>query len=100
MSRTNIAIVVAAAGILLAVGNAQTGKGGATPTQSTAGTAGRYQLMTGEYLYNGEATVKQQGVFRIDSATGKTSLYTVGLNPQGQLVEYWHQIDETLKPVR
>lgn len=99
MSRMSIATALIVAGLLIAVGSAQTGRGTA-PTANTTGTIGRYQLMTGEYLYNGQATVKQQGVFRIDSATGKTSLYTVGLNQQGQLVEYWHQIDETVKPVQ
>ncbi len=96
MSRVNIAIVVAAAGLLLVVGNAQVGKGPATPTAT--GPVGRISIIDWRVSVYAESAVKQQGVFRIDTVTGKTSMYAVGLNSQGKLVEYWHQIDESLKP--
>jgi hypothetical protein len=98
MNRINIAIAVTAAAVLFVAGYAQTGKGSGQATSPQAA-IGRYQLMTGEYGYNAGALVSQmKGVFRIDTATGRTSLYQVGTDNQGRYVEYWHQIDESLRP--
>jgi len=97
MNRLNAAIIVIAAVLLLAVGNAQTGRG-PSQTASTQAAVGRYQLLTGEYIYNAETPVNSKAVFRIDTVTGRTSLYSVGRDNQGRYVEYWHQIDESLRP--
>lgn len=76
MNRTNIVISVIAAAALLAVSSAQTNK-----PLPNSGQVGRYQLLYGEHeivAVNGRTTVVK-GIYRIDTATGTTSLYYTAL---------------------
>lgn len=95
MNRTNTVIIVIAAAVLLAVGNAQTKPAG--PTQAApipcSGT-GRYQLFTGEHLVfsDGIATM-QKAIMRIDTETGQ-AYYWVDSQKDGKLLTFWHPIDQ------
>lgn len=48
--------------------------------------AGRYQLFQGRYM-SGAAEIN--GVFRIDTTTGKADGYFAGTNKEGKYVEGW-----------
>ena len=98
MNTINMAIVVLATPALITVGSAQTGKSASTPgAGGSAGAIGRYQLLIGEYETHSNVPVSEKGVFRIDTATGRTSLYMAGNDAQGRYVGYWYQIDESLR---
>jgi len=61
MNRTNI-VIIAAAAVLLAIGNAQ------TQAPKTSGAVGRYQLFSGETSAGGSPGHK--AILRIDTQTG------------------------------
>ena len=92
MNKINAVIVVIAAAVLLAGGSAQTGK----PPAPT-GQVGRYQLLSGEHeLITADGTpILKKGVFRIDTVTGATSLYSNMLPAAGEpFINEWFPISE------
>jgi hypothetical protein len=82
VNRANIAILVIAVAVLLAIGNAQTNRTESVP--------GRYQLLAGETDFVGKTTMSvEKGVFRIDTVTGATSIYTAGFDRDGKTYSEW-----------
>ena len=88
MNRTNIAIVVLAAAVLIAVGSAQTNRG-----QVATGPVGRYQIVAGEHMQTGSSEPAKD-VFRIDTVTGLTVVYIYGTSPDGKFSDRWSPIAE------
>ena len=92
MNKANVAILVIAAAVLLAVGSAQTNR-----TTAPTGPAGRYQLLYGEHLYvstkSGNST-EDKVILRIDTATGKTSVWFDGEAKDGTMASWWSPISE------
>ena len=58
------------------------------------GQAGRYQLFQGRYGVSAETAIEVNGVFRIDTVTGKTDGYYSGKNKSGTYVEGWSPIPQ------
>ena len=92
MNRVNIAIaLIAAAAALLVIGNAQT----RTQGQQGQGQAGRYQLLSTPYKWlarDAEHKVEmdeQNYLFRIDTATGKTSVLAFRADQNSNMHSVW-----------
>ncbi len=62
--------------------------------EAQLGQAGRYQLFQGRYVVNsrGSGGAEVNGVFRIDTTTGKADGYYAGTNKEGKYVEGWAPI--------
>jgi len=83
MNKSNITAAVIAIAVLLVIGSAQTNR-------TASGQPGRYQLLSGEHVVNGKATVfDQKDVFHIDTETGATSVYTFGVDSNGKTYTEW-----------
>ena len=54
----------------------------------------RYELFQGEYTISNEGTAfKANGVFKIDTATGRTWIYTEGKMREGKFYKEWVPIN-------
>ena len=61
---------------------------------------GRYQLLSGVFEIQGKGgvTIQAHAVFRIDSKTGRTSVYTMAaVGKDGKLKEYWSDVPEIVE---
>ena len=60
--------------------------------EAQGGQVGRYQLFQGRYVVTTGNGTEINGVFRIDTTTGKTDGYFAGSNREGKYVEGWNPI--------
>jgi hypothetical protein len=66
-------------------------KGQAEPQQNV----GRFQIINSSYVaVSGRTEIKTEGLFKIDTATGRTWLFFTGLSKDNQYVQKWTLIDE------
>ena len=62
-------------------------------TPAVPANPGRFQIVSAEYAYLGkQATLKQSGVFRINTETGQTWIYTSLEDDKGKLLQEWTPI--------
>jgi len=67
---------------------------GISYAQSRSTTNGSlFQIVSGDFLMEGRtASSRQPGVFRINTATGQTSIFVHVVDDQGKLREFWQEI--------
>ena len=92
------AIIGASVGILIFAASlhyaSASGAQNITPTFTTS----RFMILSGTYSIvpelKGEAVRNENGVFRLDTYTGKTWKLTVGQNQEGRRIEQWVSIED------
>ena len=95
MNRLNAVVVVITLAILIALANAQ--QAGKSPT-STLTASGRFQLLAGEFDATTNNRTQLKGIFRIDTATGQTSVYRCCTKVGDVYEDYWHRIPDEVFP--
>jgi hypothetical protein len=76
--------------LLFVLGIAYSQNKGSSPNP---GNPGKFQIVPAEYLYMAKgATLKQPGVFRLNTETGETWIYVHLLDDQGKFVEKWSPV--------
>ncbi|HEX4137943.1 MAG TPA: hypothetical protein VHY84_25265 [Bryobacteraceae bacterium] len=83
MTPTKMVLLITAAAILGAIGNAQTNRSASTAQ------SGRYQLFSGEVFMGGPKPVEQKVVLRIDTTTGDVDQWLAGQDREGKAVDQW-----------
>jgi len=89
MNRTLFAVCMVLAATLLALTFAK-----GQPVSVAAGPQGRFALYNMEYTaISDSVSIKEKGVFRIDTQTGETVQYLAG-QAEGKLIHKWVIINE------
>jgi hypothetical protein len=84
-----IALTALAVLLVLALGNAQTGK-----SLTAVSAPGRFQIVIGEYEATTNGPILAKSVFRIDTITGQTSRYHCCVGSDGRFEESWRSVPE------
>jgi hypothetical protein len=68
---------------------------GATAALADEGVVGQYQLVSAVVETHGQkVSVEQHSLFRIDTKTGKTWVYTSAEGKNGKFVAYWREVSD------
>jgi hypothetical protein len=68
---------------------------GNAPVESAIpATVGKFQIVTGEYIFHSGSEDKEKGVFRVNTETGETFLYVQLVDANGKLETYWSPIEQ------
>ncbi len=68
---------------------------GATATLADEGVVGEYQLVSAIVETHGQkVSVEEHSLFRIDTKTGKTWVYTSAQGKNGKFIAYWREVSD------
>jgi hypothetical protein len=89
MKKVHVAIVIATVLVLLTFGNAQTTR---SAPLANGGAVGRFQIVVAEHQVLTNEPVIAKSVFRIDTVTGQTSVYSCCTGTKGGFDERWRPV--------
>ena len=89
LTRLAIFVTLLTLVIFLLKGQAQ------TSPQTPISSAGRFQIVQGDYIaISAPTAIPEKGVFRIDTSTGKTWRFAIGVNSDGTFYQRWREVSE------